>query len=170
MFAEYVPPELKNDEAIQDPHCMVQCHATPAAFWVQHHNGVFKSTDYAVSWQEVTVPPSSFGFATAVHPHDANTAWFVPAVSDQKRYPVDGKVVVSRTRDGGETFEVLRNGLPQAHAYDLVYRHALDVDATGHVVSFGSTTGTLWISEDQGDQWRTVSKHLPPIYCVRFAE
>jgi hypothetical protein len=76
--------------------------------------------------------------------------------------------VVSRTRDGGKTFETLRNGLPQEHAYDLTFRHALDIDATGNRLAFGSTTGSLWVTEDQGDSWISVSEHLPPIYCVRF--
>jgi hypothetical protein len=78
-------------------------------------------------------------------------------------------VVVNRTRDGGQTFETLTEGLPQEWAYDLVYRHALDVDGAGQRLAFGSTTGNLWISEDQGDAWRHVSAHLPPIYAVRFA-
>ncbi len=78
------------------------------------------------------------------------------------------EVVVSRTRDGGNTFEVLRKGLPQEHAYDLTFRHALDVDETGDRLAFGSTTGSLWISEDQGDTWQQIASHLPPVYCVRF--
>ena len=69
--------------------------------------------------------PSAFGFAVAVHPDRPETAWFVPGVSDEKRYPVDGRVVVNRTTDGGKTFETLTDGLPQSHAYDLVFRHAL---------------------------------------------
>ena len=81
----------------------------------------------------------------------------------------DGKVVVARTRDGGQNYEILRNGLPQNHAYDLTYRHGLDIDETGNRLAFGSTTGSLWVTEDQGDSWQCVSEHLPPIYCVRFA-
>jgi photosystem II stability/assembly factor-like uncharacterized protein len=81
--------------------------------------------------------------------------------------PVDGKVVVTRTRDGGETFDVLRDGLRQEHAYDLVFRHALD---SGDRLAFGSTTGGLWLTEDQGDRWTCLSTHLPPIYCVRFVK
>jgi len=77
-------------------------------------------------------------------------------------------VVVNRTRDGGKTFEILTRGLPQEHAYDLVYRHALDVDETGESLVFGSTTGSVWISEDSGDSWQTLSSHLPPVYAVRF--
>lgn len=168
MWAAYMPPERKDDPNIQDPHRVVQCPASPDALWAQHHNGVFRSRDGAASWEEVKVPPSVFGFAVAVHPKDPNTAWFVPAVKDEVRIPVDGKVVAARTRDGGKTFDVLRKGLPQEHAYDLVFRHSLDVDETGTTLAFGSSTGSLWLTEDAGDSWQHVGKHLPPIYCVRF--
>ena len=171
MRAEYYPPEQQGDPNVQDVHCLVQCAADPEVFWVQHHNGMFRSTDGAASWSEIKdVKPSVFGFAVAVHPNDSNTAWFVPSTKDEKRCPTDGRVVVNRTRDGGKSFETLRRGLPQEHAYDLVYRHGLDVDETGNKLAFGSTTGSLWISEDGGDSWQTVSSNLPPIYAVRFAK
>ena len=64
---------------------------------------------------------------------------------------------------------MLREGLPQEHAYDLVFRHALDIDATGERLAFGSTTGGLWVTENGGDRWHAVSVHLPPIYQVLFA-
>jgi hypothetical protein len=94
----------------------------------------------------------------------------VPAVKDEKRVPVDAKLAVTRTRDGGRSFEVLREGLPQAPAYDLIYRHALDIDRDGQRLAFGSTTGGLWISENRGDSWQCVSAHLPPIAAVRFSD
>lgn len=169
MRAAYMPPELSSSPNIQDPHRLLHCPAQPQVLWAQHHNGVFRSKDGGLRWQEIHgVPPSGFGFALAVHPHDPDTAWFVPAVKDEIRIPVDAKVVVSRTRDGGRSFEVLRDGLPQRHAYDLVYRHALAVDDTGDHLVMGSTTGGLWVSSDQGDHWQTVSTHLPPVYCVGF--
>jgi hypothetical protein len=170
MVAGYMPPDRQNDPRIQDPHRMVQCAGQPEHFWVQHHSGVFRSTDDCASWHEITrVPPSSFGFAVAVHPSDPNTAFFVPAIKDERRVPVDGRLVVARTRDGGESFDVLDQGLPQEHAYDLIYRHALAIDASGDTLAFGSTTGSLWISEDQGASWSAASHHLPPIAAVEFA-
>jgi photosystem II stability/assembly factor-like uncharacterized protein len=169
MRAEYMPPDRQFDANVQDPHMLARCAAKPDVVWVQHHNGIFKSTDAAASWTEITgVAPSVFGFPVVVHPGDADTAWFVPAVKDEKRYPVGARVVVNRTRDGGRTFETLTRGLPQEHAYDLVYRHALDVDEPGERLAFGSTTGSLWMSENGGDEWTTVSSNLPPIYAVRF--
>jgi len=70
--------------------------------------------------------------------------------------------------NGGKTYDCCARGLPAQHAYDLVYRHGLDVDESGTRLIMGSTTGTLWFSEDQGDSWSEVSAHLPPIYVTRF--
>lgn len=167
MRAEYMPPERAGDPNIQDPHRMVQCLSDPDRFWVQHHNGIFVSDDGAQSWREIhDVPPSAFGFAVAVHPGDPDCAWFVPAIKDERRVPVDGKLVVTRTRDGGRSFEVLREGLPRIPAYDLVLRHALAIDASGERLAFGSTTGGLWFSEDLGAHWTMAQCRLPQIQAV----
>ncbi len=148
---------------------MVQCLHAPDHLWVQHHNGVFRSTDSSQSWQPVRdVPPAVFGFAVAVHPHDPQTAWFVPGVKDECRVPVDAKLVVTRTRDGGRTFQVLSHGLPTENCYDIVFRHALAIDATGNQLVFGSTTGGLWWSHDQGDHWTQLPARLPPIHAVEI--
>lgn len=168
MVARFVPPDQADNPNIQDPHQMVQCRDAPDSLWVQHHNGIFRSTDASESWTEISeAGPSTFGFAVAVHPADPETAWFVPAVKDEQRYPADAKVVVTRTRDGGASFDVLTEGLPQSFAYDLVYRHALDICDAGDTLAFGSTTGSLWVSDDQGDHWTALGEHLPPVYCVR---
>jgi len=90
-------------------------------------------------------------------------------VLNEMRIPVDGRMVVTRTRDGGESFDVLGRGLPDRHAYHLVYRHALDVDASGDRLAMGSTTGSVWVSEDAGNAWSLVSTTLPPVACIRWA-
>lgn len=170
LFAAYMPDERARDPRIQDPHRMVQCAAAPDTLWVQHHNGVFRSDDGGERWHDVaTVVPSVFGFAIGVHPFDPRTAWTVPAVKDEKRIPVDARLVVSRTRDGGANFEALADGLPQAAAYDLVYRHGLAVDATGARIAIGSTTGGLWTSDNGGDRWAALAERLPPIAALTFA-
>jgi hypothetical protein len=170
MYNEYMPPEQREEPIVQDIHLLARCAAHPEIVWCQHHNGVFRSENAGANWHELTaIRPSKFGFAVAAHPRDPDTAWFVPAVKDERRIPVDGKVVVARTRDGGRSFEVLSKGLPQRHAYDLVWRHALAVDETGELLAFGSTSGGLWISEDAGDSWTMPEARLPPIAAVRFA-
>jgi ligand-binding sensor domain-containing protein len=170
MRAEYAPPELTHDPVAQDVHCLVQCPAALHRMWVQHHNGIFVSSDEGQTFTEITgVEPSTFGFAVVVHPQKPDTAWFVPEIKDEKRIPREGKLVVTRTRDGGKSFDVLTRGLPQSHAYDVVYRHALALDDAGECLAMGSTTGGLWISENEGDNWTCVTHTLPPIYAVRFA-
>jgi hypothetical protein len=169
LRAEYMPPDQAYDQKVQDPHRMVQCRVSPDHLWIQHHNGIFRSSDGGAHWQEIeTAQPSAFGFAVAVHPQDPDRAWFVPGVRDDARYPVNGRLLVTRTRDGGKSFEPLANGLPQQHAYDLVYRHGLDIDDSGDRLAFGSTTGNAWVSDDQGEHWQSISHFLPPVYCVRF--
>lgn len=168
MVAGYVPPEQADWPEHQDAHCVVQSPSSPEVFWCQHHMGIWRSDNDLESWTEIHSEPTSFGFPVAVHPHDKDTAWFVPAHSDQKRAPIDGRVVVARTRNGGKSFDVLSNGLPQKHAYDLVLRHALDVTADGDSLAMGSTTGNLYVTANQGDEWHCIASNLPPIYSVRY--
>ena len=178
LVATYAPPESANDPAIQDPHRVARCAAQPDVMWMQHHNGIFRSTDAGATWTQLKprglegLGPEGlgddFGFAVAAHPRDPATAWFVPAIKDEIRMPRDGALAVSRTRDGGKTFETLRDGLPQRDAYDLIYRHGLDIDETGTRLAMGSTTGALWTSDTSGEGWALVNAHLPPIYSVRF--
>jgi hypothetical protein len=171
MRAEYMPEERAYEGSIQDPHRLVRCQSDPDRLWVQHHNGIFVSEDSGATWRELTeVRPSSFGFAVAVNPQNPDMAWFVPAKKDECRVPVNGRFVVTRTTDGGRSFEVLSSGLPDPLSYDLVFRHALDVDSTGNQLAMGSTTGSFWVSQNQGNDWVNLSRHLPPIYCVRFVE
>jgi photosystem II stability/assembly factor-like uncharacterized protein len=167
--AEYCPPELAYDPGGQDAHRIAWSAADPDTIWMQHHNGIFHSTDGGLKWREIeNANPSSFGFAVAMHPHDPQTAWFVPGIKDELRVACDGALCVMRTSDGGKTFLPMRNGLPQENAYHLVYRHCLDVNGDGNTLAFGSTTGSVWISEDSGESWLRLSSDLPPVYCVRF--
>lgn len=171
LRAAYMPPEKAQEPAVQDPHLIVQAPSQPDILYMQHHNGIFVSRDRGQHWRELMdINPSSFGFAVAVHPNDPQTAWFVPAVKDECRVPPDGRMVVNRTVDGGDHFEVLDRGLPGPNAYDLVYRHALAVSPDGQRLACGSTTGGLWVSSDAGDQWRQVDVRLPPIYALKFTQ
>lgn len=169
LRAAYLPPEQAHDQIHQDVHRLVRCKASPDTLWIQHHNGVFASTEGYSLWSELSPPVSGFGFAVAAHPEKPGTAWFAPAIKDEFRYPVDGKLVVNRTDDGGKSFTTFSAGLPQEHAYDLIYRHGLDVDETGERLAMASTTGGLWFSDDGGESWSAAPARLPPVAAVRFA-
>jgi photosystem II stability/assembly factor-like uncharacterized protein len=166
MLNDYLPDPAA--EWGHDPHFVTHCPAQPQHVWQQNHSGVFYSSDGAQSWTRVSQPERGvhFGFPVAVDEQDGKTAWLVPGKADMQRMAIDGRLFVARTRDGGQTWQDLRSGLPQEHAYDVVYRHALD--NRGQCLAFGSTTGNLYLSENAGDAWQTVANNLPPIYSVRF--
>jgi photosystem II stability/assembly factor-like uncharacterized protein len=166
MLNDYLPDPTA--EWGHDPHFVTLCPAEPDHVWQQNHSGVFYSADGAGTWQKVSQPERGvhFGFPVAVDEQDGKTAWLVPGKADMQRMTIDGKLFVARTRDGGQTWQDLRQGLPQDNAYDVVYRHALS--NSGSCVAFGSTTGNLYLSEDSGDSWAAVANNLPPIYSVRF--
>jgi photosystem II stability/assembly factor-like uncharacterized protein len=152
-----------------DPHFVAQSSGQPDHVWQQNHSGVFASSDGARTWRRVSKTDANvhFGFPIAVDERDGKTAWVVPATGDDRRMAVGAGLFVGRTRDGGETWESLREGLPQENAYDVVYRHALD--AREGRVCFGSTTGNVYVSEDAGDSWTCVGTSFPPVHSVRFA-
>ena len=164
LAAKYLPdPDV---EAGQDPHIMHRS-SDPDTLWIQHHCGLFKSVDNARSWQDLSKAPgvvSAFGWALAIDESDPDLVYTVPSHSDESRVTVDGALFVQRTRDGGKTFEALREGLPQSNCYDICYRHALAA-RNDHLV-FGTTTGNLFTSKNKGESWQLFSCHLPPIYSV----
>lgn len=167
MTNDYLPDP--HAEWGHDAHFIQCCPAAPNHVWQQNHCGVFYSADGAATWKKVSQPEQGvhFGFPIAADDRDGKTAWVVPGISDQQRMTIGGGLFVARTGDGGESWQALRNGLPQENAFDVVYRHALSV--SGGSVAFGSTTGNLYVSEDRGDSWTTVANNLPPVYSVRFA-
>ncbi|MGH6637650.1 MAG: exo-alpha-sialidase [Polaromonas sp.] len=170
LKADYMPPERRDDPNVQDPHRVAQCAGEPDTLWLQHHCGLYRSSDGGLQWDAIAAPaPSGFGFCVAAHPRDPLHAWLVPAHSDGRRIPVDGRMVVNETRDGGASFVSHTAGLPQQDAYHLVYRHALAVSSDGQTLAMGSTTGGLWVSEDAGQSWHGVSNDLPPIAVVQLA-
>lgn len=166
MANDYLPDPTA--EWGHDPHFVERSLGQPDHVWQQNHCGVFYSADGAASWTRVDAPAQGvrFGFPVAVDDRDGRTAWLVPGQADDRRMAIGGALFVARTQDGGQTWEALREGLPQVDAHDVVYRHALA--NRGDRLAFGSTTGNLYVSEDRGERWITVGNNLPPIHSVRF--
>ena len=168
MVADFMPQERREDPNIQDVHRLDHCASQPDVLWVQHHGGLYRSSDGGMLWRRIPAPqPSDFGFPVVAHPSDPQRAWFVPAHSDAQRMPADGRMVVNETRDAGATFTSRGEGLPQQDAYHLVYRHAFAAAADGQTLAMGSTTGGLWVSDDGAASWQCISRDLPPIAVVR---
>lgn len=165
MKANYLPdPDV---EVGQDPHKIVMAPSNPKVLWQQNHCGVFKSEDGGQSWQDLSKAKglkSAFGWAVAVDEQDPRVAYVIPALSDEVRIPVDLKLFVQKTTDGGKTWKVLNKGMPKEKCYDIVYRSALALK--GKSLMFGTTTGRVFFSKNQGAQWKQFPVHTSPVFCL----
>lgn len=166
LYANYLPNS--HAEFGHDPHFILASPSNPDVLWQQNHCGIFRSSDSGDTWQDISQPggPAYFGFALAVDQHNADTAWVIPAIDAEYRMAVDTALCVCRTEDGGKTWHDYRAGLPQQNSYDVVFRHALDVD--GERLAFGTTTGNVYVSEDRGESWACIGNNFPPVYSVKF--
>ena len=163
-----------------DPHCVRQCPSNPDRLYQQNHCGIYRldrsgdpSTD---TWQRVgrTMPESvgDIGFPMVVHPRDADTAWVFPmdGTSVWPRTSPDGRPAAYVTRNAGQTWQRLDQGLPEGQAWWTVKRQAMTVDVQAVLaLYFGTTSGELWIGPDEGARWSNIARHLPEIYAVEVA-
>ncbi|MEO8381297.1 MAG: exo-alpha-sialidase [Acidobacteriota bacterium] len=152
-------------------HKVVQSAGQPERMYLQNHWGLYRSDDRGENWIDVANGvPSDFGFAIGLHPRDPATAWIVPLESDEFRCTPEGKLRVYRTRDAGGQWQPLGEGLPQHDAFETVLRDSLSVDSLDSAgVYFGTRSGKLFASADEGESWRTVADGLPPIVAVKTA-
>lgn len=146
--------------------------ARPEVLYQQNHCGVYRSDDGGRQWSEITPGlPSEFGFPLAIHPSDPSTIYVIPHNGPEDgRHMIDGRAAVWRSRDRGDTWQRLDNGLPIQNAYITVLREALAMDPLDPAgVYFGTSTGQLFASADEGGHWRLVADFLPPIWSVEAA-
>ena len=139
----------------------------------QNHHGVFRSADGGRNWHDITPGlPSTFGFPIAVHPHDPKTIFVLPLNSDMDgRFPPDASAAVWRSRDGGETWEAKRSGLPQGACFFTVLRQAMATDKQKKAgVYFGTNTGSIFASFDEGENFNEIARHLPTVLSVEVMD
>lgn len=166
---DYLPEEMRFPNYGQCVHSLVMAPGMPDRLYQQNHCGMYRSDDGGQSWHSIEAGlPSTFGFPAAVHPRDPLTLYLVPLNGDSVgRYMPDGKAAVWRTRDAGGTWQDLRAGLPQQNAFLGVWRQALATDTLAPAgIYFGTTSGSLYASADEGDTWTCVAQNLPTITSV----
>lgn len=137
----------------------------------QNHVGVHRSDDGTQSWTEITEGlPSEFGFAAAAHPHDRDTFYVIPLDGSHARVMPDGQAAVWRTRDAGSSWQRLASGLPQRDAHLGVLREGMAIDRHDVPgVYFGTSTGQVFASADEGESWTEIASYLPAIASVEVA-
>lgn len=157
-----------------DPHCVQLAPTNPDRLWRQDHCGLYRlDRDQAPRWVRVgdAMPRDvgDIGFPIAVHPRDADTAWVFPmdGTSVWPRTSPGGKPAVFRTRDAGASWQRMDSGMPAEQAWWTVKRQCLAADANDAVgLYFGTTSGEVWASADEGGTWARIAEHLPHIYSV----
>jgi photosystem II stability/assembly factor-like uncharacterized protein len=160
-----------------DPHCMRICPTNPDRLYQQNHCGIYRIDRPGETWVRIgrSMPKKvgDVGFTMTVHPRDADTAWVLP-MDGQTVWPrtsPDGKPSVYVTRNAGKTWQRLDTGLPAEQAWWTVKRQAMSADARDPVgLYFGTTSGELWASRNEGERWTCIARNLPEIYAVETAE
>ena len=160
-----------------DPHCVRLCPSNPDRLYQQNHCGIYRLDRPGSEWARIgkRMPKRTgdIGFPLVVHPRDADTAWVFPmdGTTVWPRTSPEGKPAVYATRNGGATWQRLDAGLPARQAWWTVKRQAMASDAQDPVgLYFGTTSGELWASRDEGRRWSCIARHLPEIYSVEAAD
>jgi photosystem II stability/assembly factor-like uncharacterized protein len=159
-----------------DPHCLRLCPSNPDRIYQQNHCGTYRLDRPSDTWVRIgkSMPKTvgDIGFPLVVHPRDDNTAWVFPMDGTQvwPRTSPGGKPAVYGTRNGGKTWQRLDTGMPKQQAWWTVKRQAMCSDTRDTVgLYFGTTSGELWLSRDEGKRWQCIAQHLPEIYAVETA-
>ncbi|MGR3323539.1 MAG: WD40/YVTN/BNR-like repeat-containing protein [Pseudooceanicola sp.] len=157
-------------------HCVHNMMRAPGAedlLYQQNHHGVWRSSDGGRSWDDITAGlPSTFGFPIRVHPRDPETIWTLPLNGDSTgRFPPDAAAAVWKSTDGGRSWTAKRAGLPQEACFFTVLRQAMAGDAADPAgLYFGTNSGSVFASLDEGETWQDIARHLPTILSVEVME
>lgn len=166
---DYAPEGQRYPEYGQCVHSLAMAAGMPDRIYQQNHCGMYVSENGGLEWESIEAGlPSTFGFPAAAHPRDPETIFLLPLNGDSVgRFMPDGKAAVWLSRDRGKTWQDLRNGLPQEGAYFGVLRQAMATDRLSPAgIYFGTSSGSLYGSDDEGESWFRIAEHLPTITSV----
>jgi hypothetical protein len=160
----------------QDTHCLAMHPRNPDRLYQQNHCGIYRLDRPDEDWLRIgrNMPTAvgDVGFGIVLDPRNADRAWVFPmdATATWPRTSPDGKPAVYQTRDGGGSWKRQDRGFPRKHAYFTVLRQAFAGDGLDPLgLYFGTTSGELWISNDEGEGWSQAAAHLQRILSVEAA-
>jgi len=160
-----------------DPHCVRLCPSMPDRLYQQNHCGIYRLDRPSSTWVRIgkNMPKEvgDVGFPMVVHPRDPETVWVFPMDGTDvwPRTSPGGRPAVYVTHDGGDNWQRRDAGLPNGQAWWTVKRQSMTADRQDSVgLYFGTSSGELWMSRDEGGQWECLARHLPEIYAVETAE
>ncbi len=168
VSAEFLPD--KYPEFGQCVHKVAMHPSQPDRLFLQNHGGLFRTFDGGDSWQDMgNGVPSDFGFPIVAHPHDPDTYYIIPLDYEMRCVP-EAKLRVYRTQDAGQTWKPLMRGLPQKGAYETILRDGMDADPLDPAgIYFGTRSGKIYGSSNDGNSWKLILDELPPVTCVKAA-
>ncbi len=176
---DFAPPKDDGSEFEfgHDPHCVVLHPKRPDRLWMQNHCGIYRIDRPDSRWTRIgRAMPSDvgdIGFPVVVHPRDTDTAWVFPmdGGGDWPRTSPGGRPAVFETRDAGASWARRDVGMPQNQAWWTVKRQAMCADSHDPVgLYFGTTSGELWRSVDEGATFACAFRDLPQIFAVTVGE
>ena len=160
----------------QDPHCVRLHPLEPDVLYQQNHCGIYRLERPGERWERIgdNMPREigDIGFPIVLHPRDPRTAWVFPMDGTEvwPRTSPGGKPAVYATRDAGKSWQRHDRGLPREQAWLTVRRQAMTADAHDPVgIYFGTTSGEVWASADEGASWTSIARHLPLVHAVEAA-
>ena len=160
-------------EAGHDPHCVRVHPLNPDILYMQNHCGIYRVERPSDTWVRIgkNMPKNigDVGFPMTIHPRNPETLWVFPMDGSTvwPRVSIDGKPAVYMTKNSGKTWQRQAAGLPTSQAWFTVKRQAMCADAEPSLgLYFGTTSGDIWMSHDEGKKWTCIARSLPHIYSV----
>ncbi len=163
-------------QAAHDPHCVRLHPLMPDRLYQQNHCGIYRIDRPSSTWVRIgkTMPAKvgDVGFPLVLHPRDPDTCWVFPMDGTDvwPRTSPGGNPAVYGTKNGGKTWQKLSAGLPKSNAWFTVKRQAMTADSAAPAgIYFGTTSGEIWGSRNEGSRWSCLAMHLPHIYSLETA-
>jgi hypothetical protein len=173
--ADFLPDPFP--EYGHDPHRVLLHPREPDILYQQNHCGIYRMDRTEGTWvrigENMPTEVGDIGFPLVLHPRDPQTAWVFPMDGTEvwPRVSPGGKPAAYVTRDAGRTWQRLDRGLPSGQAWFTVKRQAMTADAQEPLgLYFGTTSGEVWASTNEGTDWSCIARYLPEIYAVEAAE